>query len=146
MMNTTIKLIRIIFISTLLFISAHASEKVIIGVSSNVDITGLTKNELKNIFLGRTTLWSNGEPIRIGMSLQNPEKLNEFLIANIGQNKRRFKKYWLKKVFAGYGIAPKIFKDDKKALEFINKQENSILYLSTEDNLILKGIKVINIE
>ena len=57
------------------------------------------------------------------MSLQNPERVNEFLLDNVGQNQRRFKKYWLKKVFAGYGIAPKIFKNDKKALEFINQQE-----------------------
>ncbi|MFT5659924.1 MAG: ABC-type phosphate transport system substrate-binding protein [Sulfurimonas sp.] len=145
MKNIIMKLIKITFIINLISISAYANENVI-GVSADIEITKLTKNELKNIFLGRKTLWDNGEPIRVGISLQNPEKLNKFLTNNIGQTQRRFKKYWLKKVFAGYGIAPKIFKDDKKALEFIGKHENSIIYISAEDMLTLKEVKTISIE
>ena len=139
-------IIKTLFILSLFVSLSEASEKIIIGVSSDVEVTHLSKNDLKNIFLGRTTFWSNGELIRIGMSTENPEKLNSFLVNNIGQNQRRFKKYWLKKVFAGYGIAPRIFKDNKKALKFINEQENSIIYLTVSDTLNLDGIKVIEIE
>lgn len=135
------------FIILSLFVqSLYALEKGVIVVSDDVDITQLSKNDLENIFLGRKTLWSNGKRIKIGLSSENSKELNQFLIENIGQNKRRFKKHWLKKVFAGYGRAPKIFDNNDKALKFVKEQENSIAYMTVQNNKQLKGINVVNIK
>lgn len=139
-------------IKTLLFLSfltvapsLFADEKGVLVVGEDVDITNLSANELENIFLGRQTLWSNGKRIQIAISTQNDEKLEQFLIENIGQNKRRFKKYWLKKVFSGYGIAPKLFNSNDKALDFAKSQENAITYLMVDSDIPTDTLKIINV-
>ena len=139
-------IIKTFIILTLFVQSIYALDKGVIVVSDDVDITQLSKSDLENIFLGRKTLWSNGKRIKIGLCSENSKKLNQFLIENIGQNKRRFKKYWLKKVFAGYGRAPKIFDNNDKALKFIKEQENSIAYMTVQNNKQLEGINIINIK
>lgn len=145
-MKTNNIFIRTLFILNLLIASLYSTEQGVIVVSDNLDITNISKSDLEDIFLGRKTLWNNGKRIKIALSSQNAEKLNKFLVDNIGQNKRRFKKHWLKKVFSGYGIAPKIFNKNDKALAFAKKQDNSISYIIIENDTQLQGIKVIDIE
>lgn len=144
-MKTIIKTIFIL--SSLLFIpSLYAIQKSVIVVSNDVNVSKLSKNDLENIFLGRKTMWANGKPIMVGVCTQNSDKLDEFLISTIGKNERRFKKYWLKKVFAGYGTAPMIFSTNTKAIEFTREKENSITYLTLDDSTLVDGMKIIEID
>lgn len=145
-MKTTI-IKTLFFISCFIFTpSIYAIEKGVIVVSNDVDISHLSKNDLKNIFLGRKTLWSDGKRIQIGLSAEDSAKLDNFLVNNIGKNKRRFKKYWLKKVFAGYGVAPRIFTNNTKAIEFAKSHENTITYITIDGSNSIDGIKVIDID
>ena len=142
----TLILKTIFILSCLIFIpSVYAKERGVIAVSNDVDISKISQNDLQNIFLGRKTHWDNGKRIKIALSAENSTKLDEFLVNTVGKSKRRFKKYWLKKVFAGYGIAPKIFTDNEKAIKFTQEQENSITYISINKNFSIVGIKIINI-
>ncbi|PHQ65529.1 MAG: hypothetical protein COB99_03485 [Sulfurimonas sp.] len=140
------KIIKVLLLLSFIIPSVYALEKNVIVISDNIDITELSKSDLENIFLGRKTFWSHGERISISLSSQNPSALNQFLTDYIGQNKRRFKKFWLKKVFSGYGIAPKIFKNNEKALKFLKEHENSIIYMTVDDSQKLEGIKLINVD
>ncbi len=139
-------IIKILFILSLINSSIYAAKKGALVVSKDVNIESISKNDLKDILLGRKTLWNNGSRIRIAISSEDSEKLNQFLIDNIEQNKRRFKKYWLKRVFAGYGIAPKIFKNDEKALNYAQSQENSITYMTIEEDKVPSGVTIVSVE
>lgn len=126
--------------------SLHADSDGVIIASKDVNVEKLSKNELERIFLGKTTIWDNGTRIQVGLSNSDDQKIEAFLKNSIGKNKRRFKKYWLKLVFAGYGIAPKFFKNDEKAIKYIKKQEGVIAFISTKDIKDVEGFKVISID
>lgn len=133
--------------STLLISSSYAEDmKGFVVVSKNIDVKSMTKDELENIFLGKTTIWKDGKRIHIALNADNSEKTEEFFKDYIGKNKRRFKKYWLKLVFAGYGIAPKLFKDSKKAIEYTKSQDSVISFLTTNDLGNLKDVNIVSID
>jgi len=102
-------------------------------VSTDVKIKELSKNELANIFLGKKTNWEDGTRINIGYMLTSSEKVEQFFGEFIGRSHHRFKKYWVKKVFAGYGIAPKLFKDVENAMDFLKRNRGGIVFVTGSD-------------
>jgi len=123
----------------------HAGEIGVVLVGDDVAVRNLSKNELANIFLGKKTNWEDGTRINIGYMNNDSEKMETFFEEFVGQSHRRFKKYWVKKVFAGYGIAPRLFKDVEKALEFINRYKGGIAFVTVSDERKLEGLQSISI-
>jgi ABC-type phosphate transport system substrate-binding protein len=145
--NTIIKTLFVLgFFISASSLFASENQKGVVVVSPDVDINSISKDDLENIFLGRQTIWSNGKRINIAISTQNDEKLEQFLIDNIGQSKRRYKKYWLKKVFSGYGVAPRLFSSNEKALEFAKMHPSTITYLTVDDDTQAEKIKIIEVD
>lgn len=137
----------LLFLACILFTPAlYAEEKAVIIVSEDVDISDMSKTDLQNIFLGRKTLWEDGKKIQISLSNEDEAMLNKFLAQNVGKTQRRYKKYWLKKVFAGYGVAPKIFTNNEKAIEYVKDQEHAIAFVMIDDTQIPNGLKIVSIE
>lgn len=124
----------------------NASERGVLVVSDDVKITGLTKDQLAGIFLGQTTMWNSGRRINIGYSTKDGERVEAFFQEYIGKSQRRFKKYWVKKVFAGYGIAPKLFSSNEKALEYVKRLEGVIVFVTPDASESLKGFRIVSIE
>jgi len=132
------------FIASLLFLfatSTHADYKGSIVVSKDVNIEKLSKSEIERIFLGKTTILEDGTRIQVVLSTSDSDVTDNFLKDFTGKSQRRFKKYWLKLVFAGYGIAPKFFKSDEKAKSYIQKQDGVIAFISDNDLKDTKNLK-----
>ena len=141
-------IIKILFLitSVLFSPSLFAKEKAVIIVSESVDLSKISKNDLQNIFLGKQTLWKDGKRIQISLSNEDEKLLDDFLANSVGKTKRRYKKYWLKKVFSGYGIAPKIFTNNTKTIQFVQEREHAIAFVTIDDSQSIEGMKVLNIE
>lgn len=142
-----INIIKIIITFSLFLLvpATYANEQGLVIVSDNLEVSNLSKKELENIFLGRKTMWENGKRINIAISESDSTKVSDFLSEHLGITNSRFKKYWLKKVFAGYGIAPKIFKNNDTAISFVKRQENSIAFIVSDTTEVMDGYKTITI-
>jgi len=125
-------------------IYADTEGKIIVG--KDVEMNNISKKEIENIFLGRQTMWDNGKRIKIAISANKSDKMDAFYSEYIGKTSSRFKKYWLKKVFAGYGVAPKLFKDSDRIMSFVKKEGSSIALVMSDEIKDANGIKVIDIE
>ncbi|MBN2894390.1 MAG: hypothetical protein JXK05_00665 [Campylobacterales bacterium] len=106
----------------------------------------IDKEHLEAILLGKVTLWENGKRILIAYSMDDPQKVDAFLTEYAGQGERRYKKYWVKKVFAGYGVAPKLFNDDAKALEYVLKTEGVMALVSMDVEAVPKELTILSVE
>ncbi len=135
--------IRLIVALTLVFTISYANEQGFLVVSEDVEQNSFSKKELTEIFLGKKLNWKDGRRVHIGYSIEKEPFLQEFISENLGINYRRFKKYWIKKVFAGYGVAPKIFRSNKEVLEFISSTEGAVVF--TPEILLKEGIKIAEI-
>ena len=123
----------------------QAEEVGMVVVGKEAAVQELSKNELANIFLGKKTNWADGTRINIGYMADDSQKMDEFFEEYVGQSHRRFKKYWVKKVFAGYGIAPKLLKDVENAVEFVNRNKGGIAFVMVSDDAKLKDVQTVSV-
>lgn len=135
-----------IVLFTLMSLGAWADEMSVLAVSPDVAKEEISRQDLVNIFLGKQTNWPDGRHINIGYCILPDSKVDQFLEKWVGKNHRRFKKYWVKKVFAGYGVAPKMFKNVKKSLDFVKKQEGSIVFVTVSGEWELEGVKTLKVD
>ncbi len=124
----------------------HAGEIGVLLAGEDVTARELTKNELASIFLGKKTNWDDGTRINIGYLVDDSRKMKRFFEEMIGKSHRRFKKYWVKKVFAGYGVAPKLFRDVENAVEFIGRYKGGLVFVTVSDAAKLEGVRTISVE
>ena len=139
---------QIIFSFALVAVTAvcvHAGEVGVVLVGKEVSVRELSKSELASIFLGKKTNWDDGTRINIGYMSDHSEKMEAFFEEYVGQSHRRFKKYWVKKVFAGYGIAPRLLRDVENAVDFINRYKGGIAFVTLSDESEIKELRTIRI-
>ena len=109
--------------------STDTREPIII-TNPKVTATSLTRDEVKNIFLGIKTKWEDGNPITF-VILKDETIHNTFLEKYINYTPSKFSKYWRGLIFSGKGKCPKTLKDTNEALQFVAETEGAIAYVLT---------------
>jgi ABC-type phosphate transport system substrate-binding protein len=115
---------------------------VVIGNPGISDST-LSAGNVKNIFLGKKTKWSNGRKI-IFVILKKSETHKNFLKQYIGRTTSQFRNYWKKQVFTGKGRTPKVFKTETAMVEFVQNTPGAVGYISPQTPA--KGVKTITVQ
>ena len=107
---------------------AAASEFVLVVHKDNPQ-SSLSENEVKNIFLGKITRWSNGVPIAM-VTQENPD-VHEFFVRNmVNKTGQQYATYWKKALFTGTGTPPPVLKNDAEVKTFVATQAGGIGYIS----------------
>jgi ABC-type phosphate transport system substrate-binding protein len=118
-------LITIAFVlSTKLFAQQDLSRLIVIG--NKTGMSSVSLKELRKIFKGKYTNWSNGETVTI--VLPSPKTNNAELVAKViyQTSVPSMQKYWLSLVFQGR-FSPPIFTDsDLETLQQIQKTPGAI--------------------
>jgi ABC-type phosphate transport system substrate-binding protein len=129
----------ILFVA-ILFTSAFAGD-VIIVCNKSVAADTLSKSEIKDIFLGRKTRWSDGHKINFVTLEQDP--IHEvFLQSFVGKSARQFDYYWDKQVFTGRGKEPKSFKTAGELINYVSNTEGAIGYVTADEfNINIKVLR-----
>lgn len=127
-----------LLISFLFVVFAEANQGVLITNYTD-DLNGGQTKRIESIFLGSFSNWSDGTKVIVGYVSSDQAKAEEFFKEYTGYTLKRYQKYWVKRVFSGYGTAPKIFKDTKEAVEFAKSTPGSIVYLPEASVTMLEG-------
>lgn len=106
--------------------SAHAQALVIANPSVNA--SDITKNELRNVFLGSTPVLKNGTHV-LPILLKAGPVHEEFLSAYIGKNDMAFKAGWRSLVFSGQSIMPKTFDSEASLIDYVAHTRGAIGYI-----------------
>jgi ABC-type phosphate transport system substrate-binding protein len=110
-----------------------AGDIVIIGNKSVVE-SKINKQDLKNIFLGKKTTWSDNKKI-VFVTQDNAGVSDQFLSEYVNKSVSQFSSYWKEKVFTGQGTPPKSFASDKELVQFVSQTEGAIGYVSSGEGL-----------
>jgi len=117
------------------------SGKVIVNSSNTQAITSL---DVKKIFLGKKTLWDNRSTSMVSYpNTLDSVGLNFFEIV-INKKHKKFKKYWVKKVFSGNGTPPKMLNTDADVAKFVAQNPGGIGFIS-DDSVLNDKLRVLDI-
>jgi ABC-type phosphate transport system substrate-binding protein len=144
--------LKIFFIATLLmgFNTAIAKDPpsaertYVVIVHANNPINSIDRRVLANIFLKKTTRWTNNEPIRpVDLPIDSQPRVNfskDILLRSV----TAVASYWQQAIFSGRDVPPPEFKNDTDILKYVAEHRGSIGYVSRVGNNT--DIKVITVE
>ncbi len=115
----------------------------IIG-NKGVPVNSISKEEIKNIFLGNKDKWESGEAITfVNVSVENIHE--EFTKNFVKKTPSQYISHFRKLVFTGKGQIPKSFDSEKDLIKFVSETNGAIGYVSKEAGSNIDLIKIIEI-
>lgn len=143
---TFIPIILILLIGHLFFTTpsdnrALASEIVIIA-NQDVPENSLSSEELKDIYIGDKTRWSNNINIPIAILRKGPVH-NEFLEIYIHLSSKNFVRYWKRKILTGKAEMPVLLNTEQEILDHVEHTTGGIGYISSD--FVNDRVKIISI-
>lgn len=112
-------------------------------VNPGVPQADVSKEDIKNIFLGNVTKWQSGEVVKLGLLTEGPAadaSAKEIAARTADQ----LSKYWKKQVFTGKGSSPEILKTDADAVAFVAKTAGAVAAVSPGTDV--STVKVLTIK
>jgi hypothetical protein len=103
---------------------------VVVVAHPGVKVAEVSGEDLKSLFLGRTTSWSDGSPARPAMLAGGPE-LDEFLKRYIKKAPSHFGLHWKKAVYTGTGTPPAEFATEAELIDYVTRTPGAVGFVAT---------------
>lgn len=110
------------------FATEAQNDGVVLIAHTKVPANPLSKTDVQNLFLGKKT---KIEAVSVSIViLQEGVTHEQFLKDYLSRTPDQYTKYWKKLIFTGEGKAPKSFAAEAELLQYIEKTEGAIGYVS----------------
>ncbi|MFZ5568838.1 MAG: substrate-binding domain-containing protein [Thermodesulfobacteriota bacterium] len=122
--------------------SASVGEVLIIA-NSNLPGDSISREDIKDIFIGNKTTWQNEQ---ITFVIQDEgETHKEFLQNYVKRTPAQYSRFWKKQIFTGKGRKPRTFKNEEGLIEYVAGTDGAIGYISTDSVGKTGNVKVMKI-
>jgi ABC-type phosphate transport system substrate-binding protein len=121
--------------------SGEASAGVVAVVSVKSPVGTLGKNEIADIFLGKTSRYPDGHPaVPVDQTEGSPPR-DEFYLQLAGKSPAQLKAHWSKIIFTGRGRPPRDVGNGVQVKKYLTENPEAIGYL--EETLVDASLKVV---
>jgi ABC-type phosphate transport system substrate-binding protein len=121
--------------------SAHAIDVKII-VHPDVQET-ISDNDIRNIFLGKKTQWSNNQRIRFVLFTEQ-HTYQTFITHYVRKTLYQYRNYWRKKVFTGTGMMPVMFNKYSQCIDYVQRTKGAISFVP-ENCTLSDGVREVTL-
>lgn len=138
------KVLAVLIFAILFTIPAGAGVKIVVNDKNPVP-DSMTKDEVADLFLKKSTRWTNGQTV-VPLDLTDTSKVrSEFSSTVLNKDVTAVKSYWQKMIFSGRATAPIELGSEAEILTFVRKFPAAIGYVS-DTATIPEGVKVVKID
>ena len=106
-------------------------------------VASVDRKFLVDVFLGKTTRWSNEQPVRPVDLPTNSATRERFSNEALGRSVSAVKAYWLQVIFSGHGVPPPELDSDEQVVRFVARTVGAIGYVSGTAKI--EGTKTISL-
>lgn len=145
-MSPAMRLIKPVAVAALVFslsgMPATAAQFVVV-VSAKNPVKTLSRNQVVDIFLGKTTQFPNGEQ---AIPIDQPEGTpvrDEFYATVSGKSAAQLKAHWSKIIFTGRGLPPAEVQNSNKLKQTLAENPAAIGYIDQRD--LDNSVRALNI-
>jgi len=142
-MQSKRKMVMFFLCLTILAVSVANAQDLVVIANSDVPVDSISAADVKKIYLGKQTGWSNGSKIHF-MTLEEPATHEVFLKSYVGKSPSQFKTFWKKQVFTGKGKMPPTADSSQDMVELVTQTGGSIGYV--EPGTDIGGAKTLSIQ
>lgn len=120
-----------------------AADTVVVVVSADSPLVELRRQQLANIYLGRSSRFPDGRPaVPIDREPGSPERA-QFYERYLGRTPAQIKSHWSKLIFTGRGRPPPDFSSGEEVKERIAGDPSAIGYL--DEALVDDSVRIVRI-
>ena len=123
------------------FGTGSAAADVVAVVSSKSSVTVLSKNQVVDIFLGKTSRFPDGEQAVPIDQVEGSAARDEFYAKFSGKSAAQIKAHWSKIIFTGRGQPPREVSDSGEVKKEVEKNPKAIGYI--ERSLVDGSVRVL---
>jgi ABC-type phosphate transport system substrate-binding protein len=109
--------------------SAARAQDVVLVANEGVKITEITNADLRAIFTGTKTRFSDGSHA-VPVTLKGGPAHEVFLRNYVGEGPEGFRSQWRKVVFTGQGAMPKAFDSESALIDYVAATPGAVGYVS----------------
>lgn len=109
-----------------------AAADVVAVVSAKNPVTALSKNQVMDIFLGKTSRFPDGSPAVPIDLVEGAATRDAFYAGFAGKSPAQIKAHWSKIIFAGRGQPPREVANSVEVKKFIVDNPNAIGYIEQD--------------
>lgn len=136
-------IIPILFIFFSLIASSSFAFETIIIANKSVSLDKISRDDIRDIFLGKKTKWSDGSNIKFYL-LKRTSDQEKFLSEYLRKTPAEYEHFWMQKVFTGKGLMPEMVEGYKNMVDAVSKTEGSLGFLS--DAVPIDQVKIMVVE
>lgn len=114
---------------------------VVAVVSARSPVTALSKNQIADIFLGKTGLFPDGEHVIPIDQAEGSAERDEFYARVTGKSPAQIKAHWSKIIFTGRGQPPREASNSIEVKKKLIENPNAIGYI--DQNLVDDSVRVL---
>lgn len=123
----------LIIVLTIMITNYSFASNIIVIVNKNSPIKNVSKEDLKQIFLGERNKINNHTVTHI-IEKADPDQKNKFHMKITGKNYIQLNTHWARMIFTGSAKRPiEVFSDNQAELE-VSKNTNAIAYISKKQS------------
>jgi ABC-type phosphate transport system substrate-binding protein len=101
----------------------------------------ISVNDIRNIFLGKKTQWTNNSRIRFVL-LTEEQTYRTFIKHYIRKTLYQYRNYWRKKVFTGTGMMPIMYGSCDQCVDYVIRTKGAISFVPA-NYTVSDGVKEI---
>lgn len=114
--------------------SLPVSADIFVITGANSENSKLTKNQVVNIFLGRSKAFPGGGLVSpVDLNPENPVR-ERFYLKLTGKNAKQISAYWARLLFTGRHSPPRVVDGEDELAEFLESNRSAIAY--TDDRAL----------
>jgi ABC-type phosphate transport system substrate-binding protein len=132
-----------VWVLILLICSPAGAGELAVVINPETPVNSLKKADVKKMFLGKKTLWENGENI-LPVVLKSGPLHEVFLKELIEKTPLQFSMYWKRIIFTGRGIGPKSFETESELLKYVAETKGAVGYADASASF--GDVKVVPLE
>jgi ABC-type phosphate transport system substrate-binding protein len=118
-----------------------AAADVVAVVSAKSPVSTLSKNQVVDIFLGKTSHFPDGSQAVPIDQIEGSAARDEFYLKSAGKSPAQLKAHWSKIIFTGRGQPPQEVSNSAAVKKRLLENPNAIGYI--EENLVDASVKVV---
>lgn len=123
--------------------SACATAEVVAVVSARSPVTMLTRNQVTDIFLGKTNRFPDGSQAVPIDQVEGSAIRDEFYTTVVGKSAAQVKAHWSKIIFTGRGQPPREVENNSEARKLVGSNPAAIGYI--DKSVVDSSVKVLTI-
>lgn len=120
----------IICVCMLMLTALAAQAELLVIANKSVTQSTLTSQDIKDIFLGNKQYWNDKSKITVA-TLSEGDTATTFFKTYLGMSPKKYDGMWNEKLYTGGKFSPRLFKNPKQLIDFINQNSGAIGFIDS---------------